>query len=73
MAGKNEPVVPKHEAIQNLKDDDDDVYFGSYSHFSIHEDMLQVLGSFIGRIWSADNCRQYQSCRVLGSTPSNRY
>ena len=29
-------------AIQDLREDEDEAYFGSYSHFSIHRDMLQV-------------------------------
>lgn len=28
-------------AIQELREDEDEAYFGSYSHFSIHRDMLQ--------------------------------
>ena len=36
----NVPVVPSHESIQNLKLGDDDTYFDSYGHFSIHQEML---------------------------------
>ena len=29
--------------VQNLKEDEDDAYFGSYGHFAIHQEMLQVI------------------------------
>ena len=35
-------VTPSHERVQRLNADDDDAYVSSYSHFSIHEEMLQV-------------------------------
>lgn len=28
--------------IRNLKEDEEDVYFSSYGHFGIHEEMLKV-------------------------------
>ena len=34
--------VPSDRAVAALTEDEDDVYFGSYGHFSIHEDMLKV-------------------------------
>ena len=34
--------VATSEAICNLKDDEDESYFGGYGHFSIHQTMLQV-------------------------------
>ena len=42
MQAAPEPA-PSHQAIVSLKEDDDDLYFGSYAHFGIHQEMLQVL------------------------------
>ena len=41
MAQPSTPVMPEN-VIQTLTDDEDDVYFGSYGHYSIHEEMLKV-------------------------------
>ena len=35
-------LPPSHERVRHLNMDDDDAYVSSYSHFSIHEEMLQV-------------------------------
>ena len=35
-------VVPSHQSVQNLQDGEDESYVDSYSHFSIHQEMLQV-------------------------------
>lgn len=32
--------------IETLTEDEDDAYFGSYAHFSIHQEMLKVFNSF---------------------------
>lgn len=34
-------LVPSHQAIKKLKNDEDESYFSSYGHFSIHQDMLK--------------------------------
>ena len=44
FSGATDTVQPSHEAIQNLKEGEDDVYFNSYGHFSIHAEMLKVSG-----------------------------
>ena len=41
--------TPSHQAIQHLQDEEDDPYFGSYSHFSIHHEMLQVCKFYTDR------------------------
>jgi len=41
MSQSHEPIKSE-SAVHTLTEDEDDVYFGSYAHFSIHEDMLKV-------------------------------
>ncbi|XP_071135707.1 protein arginine N-methyltransferase 3-like [Mytilus edulis] len=40
MSQPNEPIKPE-SAVHTLTEDEDEEYFGSYAHFSIHEDMLK--------------------------------
>lgn len=40
MSQSHEPIKSE-SAVHTLTEDEDDVYFGSYAHFSIHEDMLK--------------------------------
>ena len=35
-------TVPTDKAVQYLQEGEDESYVDSYSHFSIHQDMLQV-------------------------------
>ena len=41
MSQSHEPIKSE-SAVHDLTEDEDEVYFGSYAHFSIHEDMLKV-------------------------------
>ena len=44
------PILPSSDqSIQHLKVGEDDSYFDSYGHFSIHQDMLQVRHFFFYR------------------------
>ncbi|XP_021379904.1 protein arginine N-methyltransferase 3-like isoform X2 [Mizuhopecten yessoensis] len=40
MLQSQEPIKPQN-IIETLTEDEDDAYFGSYAHFSIHEEMLK--------------------------------
>lgn len=39
---QSQEVVRSDHAVGDLTEDEDDVYFGSYGHFSIHQEMLKV-------------------------------
>lgn len=41
MSQPTQPIKADN-AVQMLTEDEDDVYFGSYAHFSIHQEMLKV-------------------------------
>ena len=45
QASSSDPV-PSHLAVQNLWEDENDIYFGSYGHYAIHEEMLKVRARF---------------------------
>lgn len=44
MSQPSQPISADN-AVQMLTEDEDDVYFGSYAHFSIHQEMLKVCTS----------------------------
>lgn len=40
----NSDVTQKHAgSVAELREDEDEAYFSSYGHYSIHEEMLKVL------------------------------
>lgn len=49
MSQSHEPIKSE-SAVHTLTEDEDDVYFGSYAHFSIHEDMLKVCLIITGKL-----------------------
>jgi len=50
----SEVLPPREEGICSLRADEDEFYFESYGHFSIHEEMLKV-----GKNWAYGlNARQ---------------
>jgi hypothetical protein len=55
MSQSHEPIKSE-SAVHTLTDDEDDVYFGSYAHFSIHEDMLKVYLIIPGKLNLLDIC-----------------
>lgn len=41
MSQPSQPIRAEN-SVEMLTEDEDDVYFGSYAHFSIHQEMLKV-------------------------------
>lgn len=41
MSQPSQPIRAENN-VEMLTEDEDDVYFGSYAHFSIHQEMLKV-------------------------------
>lgn len=46
MSQPSQPISADN-AVQMLTEDEDDVYFGSYAHFSIHQEMLKVCTNIV--------------------------
>jgi hypothetical protein len=59
MSQPSQPITADN-AVQMLTEDEDDVYFGSYAHFSIHQEMLKVfMILFMLQHWCRYTCRAH--------------